>query len=100
MKWEVRTMRSGTSYFDRTVFKKTVCRFWPLWALYLAAWVVGLPLEGLVALRLEADAFPGVTGGYMENFAYTGAPQQAQGMALFLSVVFGVLCAMAAFSHL
>lgn len=100
MKWEVRTMRSGTSYFDRTVFKKTVARYWPLWALYLVVWVVAMPLEGLVALRMEANAIPGVTGGYMENFAYLTAPQRAQGTALALAVVFGALCAMAAFSHL
>lgn len=100
MKWEVRTMRSGTSYFDGTVFKKTILRFWPLWGAYLALWLVMLPLEGLASLRLEANAYPGVTGGYMESFAYTSVPQYRVQMALPLAVVFGVLCAMAAFSHL
>ena len=36
MSWEVRTMRSGTSFFNVTVWKKTVLRFWPIWAAYLA----------------------------------------------------------------
>ncbi|MBD5134238.1 MAG: hypothetical protein HDT38_07200 [Clostridiales bacterium] len=92
-------MRSGTSYFDWTVFKKTVCRFWPLWGAYSALWLIVLPLEGLMLLRLEANAHPGVTGGYMENFAYYDVPGRAQA-ALSITVVFGVLCAMAVFSHL
>ena len=31
MSWEVRTMRSKTSYFNRTLFLKNLTRFWPLW---------------------------------------------------------------------
>ncbi len=27
-------MRSGTSYFNSTLYRKTMGRFWPLWALY------------------------------------------------------------------
>lgn len=99
MKWEVRTMRSGTSFFDGTVFKKTICRFWPLWGMYFAVWLVALPLNGLILLRLEANARPGLTGGYMENFAYSSVPEAA-GAALPIALVFGVLCAMAVFSHL
>lgn len=100
MKWEVRTMRSGTSYFDWTVFKKTICRFWPLWAAYFMVWLVALPLDGLMLLRLEANARPGVTGGYMENFAFRQVPGAAENACLPLAVIFGVLTAMAVFSHL
>ncbi len=99
MKWEVRTMRSGTSFFDFTVFKKTVARFWPLWGAYSVLWLILLPLNGLMMLRLEADARPGVTGGYVENFANYTVPGQTA-PALVLAVVFGVLAAMAVFSHL
>ena len=50
MKWEVRTMRSATSCFNPTVFRKTFLRFWPLWAANLVFWLFVLPLNGLVQL--------------------------------------------------
>ena len=50
MSWEVRTMRSGTSFFNAALFRKTFLRFWPIWALYTAGWTLVLPL------RLWADA--------------------------------------------
>ena len=31
MSWEVRTMQSKTSFFNRTLFRKNLTRFWPLW---------------------------------------------------------------------
>ena len=33
MSWEVRTMQSKTSYFNATLFRKNLTRFWPLWGL-------------------------------------------------------------------
>ena len=37
-------MTSRTSCFDRTLFSKTLRRFWPLWTAYLLAWLLALPL--------------------------------------------------------
>lgn len=92
-------MRSATSYFDRTVFKKTICRFWPLWAGYFVIWLMALPLQGVMYLRLQASARPGLNDGYMENFANMTVPELCSA-ALGLAVIFGVLAAMAVFSHL
>lgn len=92
-------MRSATSYFDRTVFKKTICRFWPLWAGYFVIWLIALPLQGVMYLRLQASARPGLNDGYMENFANMTVPELCSA-ALGLAVIFGVLAAMAVFSHL
>ncbi len=98
MKWEVRTMRSGTSYFDLTIYKKTVARFWPLWAAYFALWFIIMPLGGMMYLRM--DAYNGIEyGSYMENFAKGMVAGRAQ-TALPIAAVFGVLAAMAVFSHL
>ena len=94
MKWEVRTMRSGTSYFDRTVFKKTVLRFWPLWAAYLVVWLLALPLSGVMYLRLQGQN----GGSYMENFAFSHVPGSVPGV-LVLAAGFGAMCAMTAFSQ-
>ena len=98
MKWEVRTMRSGTSFFDWTVFRKTVFRFWPLWAVYLVGWLFAMPLTGLTMLRLDAGSFNN-SGGYLEDFAFYAMPQMVEA-ALPVAVFFGVLSAMAVFSHL
>ena len=32
MNWEVWTMQSKTLFFNRTLFRKNLTRFWPLWA--------------------------------------------------------------------
>ena len=53
MRWEVRTMRSGTSFFDLTVWKKTVLRFWPIWAAGLVFWGLLLPVRGLRILQVQ-----------------------------------------------
>lgn len=98
MKWEVRTMRSGTSYFNWPVFKKTLLRYWPVWGAYSVIWLVALPLQGLMMLQLEAQARPGLTGGYMKTFA-NQVPEMAQ-LSLVLAVAFGALSAMAVCSHL
>ena len=101
MKWEVRTMRSGTSFFDWTVFKKTVFRFWPLWAVYFVGWLFALPLNGLTMLRLDAQAQPGIVySGYMEDFAQFTVPQSVTRDAMIVFLIFGALAAMAVFSHL
>lgn len=93
-------MRSGTSLFNWTVFKKTICRFWPVWGAYSVIWLVALPLNGLMMLQLDASnhGTPYPTS-YMENFArYTVSGMSD--LALVLAVVFGALCAMAVCSHL
>ena len=102
MRWEVRTMRSGTSFFDWTTFKKTVFRFWPLWAVYLVGWLITLPLNGLMMLRMDATSitFDGmIKNGYMRSFAMYNVPGTAEGL-FGTTLLFGLLVAMAVFSHL
>ena len=99
MRWEVRTMRSGISFFNMTVFRKHLLRFWPIWAVLLIVLALALPLNGLMLLRMDLEAHAGVTGGYLESFArYTVAGMTD--LSLALAVVFGLLAAMAACSHL
>ena len=92
-------MRSGTSFFNGAVFKKTVLRYWPVWAAYSVIWLVALPIQGLMMLQMDAqnrgtpDSYR-----YIEGFAHSTA--DAVGMSLPLAVVFGVLAAMAVCSHL
>ena len=95
MRWEVRTMRSGTSFFNGTVWKKTFLRFWPIWAADLVFWVLLLPAQGLTALQRQAE----YEGDQFFSFA-TSVGGLGGDMALFFAVIFGLLAAMAVCSHL
>ena len=96
-------MRSGISFFNWPVFKKTVLRYWPVWGAYSVIWLVALPLQGLMMLQLDASNRRGggtpYSTGYMQNFARHTVPNMTS-LALVLAVVFGALCAMAVCSHL
>lgn len=37
-------MQSKTSFFNKTIFRKTAARFWPLWMIYVGIWCLLLPL--------------------------------------------------------
>ena len=95
MSWEVRTMQSGTSYFNKTLFAKHFARFWPIWGLYGLIWTVCLPLSILAGSRsgwMAADARV-LPLNYLDTTGWVSA-------ATFLAVVFGLLAAMAVFSYL
>ena len=95
MSWEVRTMRSGTSYFNKTLFAKHFARFWPIWGLYGLIWTMCLPLGILLDSRsgwtqVRARVLP---LNYLDTSGWFSA-------ATFLAAVFGLLAAMAVFSYL
>ena len=91
MNWEVPIMRSRTSFFNKTVFLKTVQRFWPLWLSHAALWFLLLPMElinrfgrsNVTELRVKADILTAATD-------YSG----------FIAFLFAVLAAMAVFGWL
>lgn len=98
MSWEVRTMRSGTSFFNAALFRNTFLRFWPIWALYTAGWTLVLPL------RLWADAMcrsawtaPELSE-HLQN-AVNGIPGLLE-PGVPLAAGAGLVCAMAVFSYL
>ena len=99
MSWEVRTMASTTSCFNSTLYRKTMQRFWPLWALYALFWLFLIPFSLL--------------SRYLDNLRWDSAETAARWLAesaydlpgnlsagVMVSCVFGVLCAMAAFGYL
>ena len=95
MSWEVRTMRSGTSYFNRTLFAKHFARFWPIWGLYGLVWTSLLPMGVLLQsqsgwTRAQARTLP---LDYLDPSGWFSA-------ALLMALVFGLLAAMAVFSYL
>ena len=44
MSWEVSTMRCGMSFFNASVYKNCLKRYWPVWGALLLSLVMSLPL--------------------------------------------------------
>ena len=91
-------MRSGTLFFNGTLYRKALLRFWPIWALYGAAWLLVLPLRFLTT-ALQGEN-PGVTSmaHYLEEMA-KGVPGLLS-FGVLAAAAAGLACAMAVFSYL
>ena len=99
MNWEVRTMRSGTSFFNTALFRKTFLRFWPIWALYTAGWTLVLPLRLWAdAMRWKGSSTPKELAERLQN-AVSQIPYLLE-VGVALAAVMGLVCAMAVFSYL
>lgn len=82
-------MKSGTSFFNRGVFVKSVLRFWPIWAIYAFAQLLALPLNIIAPL---SDNLASTVNRYvLEAVSYT---------AQYLCPAACCASAMAVFSHL
>lgn len=90
---EMRTEIRG--WFNPTLFKKNVTRFWPIWAMYTAMLFFLLPMELIsYGSRGYGHSWDGARS-YVVNML-TNTAQAGVGIAL----VFGLLTAMALFSYL
>lgn len=89
MRWEGKTMQSGTSFYNSALGRQLTLRFWPLWALYTVIWAIALPVSGIMSLRQ----------GWLDNWA-AQVGQLCRGMGLLMAVLFGCMAAMAVCSHL
>ncbi len=91
MRWEGRTMRSGTSFFNKTLIRTDIRRYWPVLFAYTAVWM-SLPLtqwsEAQYIGNGSRDYFAGDT-------IYEMMPA-----AIAIALVFGCMMAMAVFSYL
>jgi len=95
MRWEVRTMRSGKSFFDLTIYRKTLTRFWPLWTVNLVFWLFVLPFNGL--MQMGDDPFG--SSKSLLRFART-VGDYATELGLIFALFAGLVVAMAVCSHL
>lgn len=93
MSWEVPTMRSATSYFNKTVFLHDIKRFWPLTAGYALIWLLMLPLQQLTDLSYQSPYLSKI------NIQHD-ALNVAVGGGWLTAYIFGILFAMAVFSYL
>jgi ABC-2 type transport system permease protein len=83
-------MRSKTSFFNRTLYLNTITRFWPLWAAYLAIWLLILPLPLQASLRYTngANTIYTVQSFVLNTAIYDG---------VIMSIIFAALAAMATY---
>ncbi|MBQ5739237.1 MAG: hypothetical protein IIV78_02385 [Oscillospiraceae bacterium] len=82
-----------TSCFNKTLFKKNLQRFWPLWLGYALIWFVILPLIQF------SDLLYGHMNGNTLAVSRTILETSVIG-GLIMGVIFGLLFAMAEFSYL
>lgn len=99
MRWEVRTMRSGTSFFNLTVFRKSFLRFWPVWAGCLVVWLIAMPITGLMDLTRGATIFGKAAIVYFADSQVLNFCGRNP-LAMIVAVIGGVMAAMAVCSHL
>ena len=88
-------MRCGTWYFNGTLLRKTLARFWPLWSLYGLIWFYALPVRCLMQRGYGAGAPVSRAAAFAAD-----VPELVPELGLFLAVTFGLAAATAAFSYL
>ena len=82
-------MQSRTSFFNRSIFRKSVGRFWPIWGAYFAVWFILAPV---VLLANRYDRSLNAVRDFLLNVGFVGG--------LITSAVFAVFSAMAVWSFL
>ena len=85
-------MRSAKSYFNGTLFKKNLTRFWPIWGAYLIIWLFAFPVQ----LILDGDY--GVN--HVTRFANRTVLEYIVELGLPMAVIFALLAAVAVWSYL
>ena len=83
-------MRSGKSFFNATLYKKNLTRFWPVWSLYLVIWMFVLPFD----LILSTYSNP------LLRFSQKQVLDSIVVAGIVLSVAFALLAAVAVWSYL
>ncbi len=91
-------MKSGTSYFNWTLFKKNLTRFWPVWVLYTIIWIYAIPMNCIMVVTRNMSWMGTTQLEQVKAFA-NGIPDLLT-FGAFLAFVFGVLAAMGTFSYL
>ena len=65
-------MQSKTSFFNQSIFWKTVSRFWPVWGSYLAAGILALPIVILANLFDQMGITPNDSSFFKLTRRYIG----------------------------
>ena len=91
-------MRSVTSFFNPTLYRKNLARFWPLWTAWTVLWVFLIPLNMLNNLRwypiTEQD------GLYYVYWQWLNLNGDMNELMVNFGVIYAVLIVMAVFGYL
>lgn len=90
-------MKSGTSFFNTTLFKKNLTRYWPIWALYTLIWSYALPVT---CLMVQQQNWRGATAVQRVTAFAKEIPNMLEVFGTFMAFTFGILAAMGVFSYL
>ena len=96
MNWEVRTMRSVTSWFNPTLYRKNITRFWPLWGLYLFC---GLCTTAILLLQ-QWMTYGGGIHRYDRVYDIALDLPEMLPFLVWVSLFYCVMCAMAVYGYL
>lgn len=92
-------MKSGTSFFNSTLFKKNLTRYWPIWALYTLVWIYALPVRCITAVSRNQTWMGTTPVQQVQTFA-NQIPDLLEVFGTFMAFAFGILAAMGMFSCL
>lgn len=92
-------MKSGTSFFNSTLFRKNLTRYWPVWALYAIVWIYAMPVRCITIVSRNQQWMGETPIKQVQAFA-NDIPDLLEGFGVFMAVAFGILAAMAMFSYL
>ena len=91
-------MRSVTSFFNPTLYRKNLTRFWPLWAIWTVMWAFVMPLNLLNQLRYyPVTQQENVYRFYRDCLSINGNVGEA---IILLGAAYSVLIVMAVFGYL
>ncbi len=83
-------MQSRTSYFNKAIFLNTLKRFWPLWFVYLAIWLIVLPAVQAVNYYDHSSVYS----------IYRDVLDTAQYGGIIIGMGYSILAAMAVWSFM
>lgn len=83
-------------YFNRTLFLKNVTRFWPIWLCYTLIWAFALPIQIFVEM-INAARYGQLPNASLAERVILNFTSE---IGVPLSLLFGLLAAVAVFSYL
>lgn len=86
-------MKSKTSFFNRTVFKKNMTLYWPIWVCYLLYGMVKVPGQLWSRLQQQTDMT-----AYARDYALYNSLRLEVDVAAI--AIMAVVCGMALFGYL
>lgn len=95
-------MQSKTSFFNRTIFRKNITHFWPIWLIYTIFLLCMLPLRLLVNSGISYEGYSAqeITEIKQNNFMQILFPGGSSTPIALLGLAVGIIVAMAVFSYL